>query len=925
MDRIAGDGRGVADVYPLTPMQGGMLFHGLLEPDSSTYLNQVQLVLSGVTDPEALAEAWQRTADANPILRTRLSWQDSAEPVQVVQQRAVIPVTHHDWSGQPADRVERRTTRLLAEDRQAGFDLSAAPLMRLALIRLSASRVRMVWTFHHAVLDGWSAAQVFDEVCERYAALAEGRRPELPERAPFGDYLRWLAGQDGAQAERHWRETLAGFTAPTELPRDRRPAGTHGASSSESVQMVLDGGVSARLRQAAQAAGLTVNTVLQGAWALLLSRYGGGHDVVFGTIVSGRPADLAGVTSMVGLFINTLPTRVRLDGRRPVREWLREVQAAQSEDRRHEFVSLAQIQTWSQIPGGTSLFDSILVFENYPLDADAATRHGLGVEAERDVEPTNYALSIVVEPGDVLAVHLDYDPAAFDAATVQGLGDSLRTLLTAMAAGLDRRLADLPLLEPQQGRELLERFGGAHDRAPARTLPEMFALQVARTPAATAVRAGSQTLTYRELDDRAEKLSRLLIAAGAGPERFVALALPRTADLIVALIAVLKSGAAYLPVDPAYPAERIAFLFADVRPDAVITTTGTAGALPEGAYTRIVLDDPACADRLAAGTADAVRDGGARRSPLLPEHPAYVIHTSGSTGRPKGVVVAQRSVLALVDWAVAEFAGRGLDHVVASTSLNFDVSVFEIFSPLLSGGCVEVVRDVLALADRPEPWRAGLLSAVPSALGRLLAEDVVRVGADTVVLAGEALPARTVRQVRAAVPGCRVMNIYGPTEATVYAAAFACDPADPDREPPIGRPVGGARAYVLDDRLRPVPVGAPGELYLAGTGVARGYLRRPGLTASRFLPDPFGPAGRPHVPHRRPGALERRGRPDLPGPHRRPGEGARLPDRARGGGDRAGPPPRGGSGRGPGGGPRRSQAPGRLRRAARGRRAAAAR
>ena len=846
VDRIVGAGHTVADVYPLTPMQAGMLFHSLLEPDSGTYLNQVQLVLSGVTDAEALAEAWQRTADANPILRTRFGWQDSAEPVQVVRQRAVVPVTHHDWSGQPADRIEQQTARLLDEDRAAGFDLSAAPLMRLALIRLSPARVRMVWTFHHILLDGWSAAQVFDEVCERYAALTSGRRPQVPDRAPFADYLRWLAAQDGVEAERYWRQALAGFPAPTELPRDRRPAEAHQASSSESVKLVLDGGVSARLRQTAQAAGLTVNTVMQGAWALLLSRYGGGDDVVFGTIVSGRPADLAGVTSMVGLFINTLPTRVRIDGRRPVREWLREVQAVQSEDRRHESVSLAQLQTWSEVPGGTSLFDSILVFENYPFDADAASRHGLTVESERDVEPTNYALSVVVEPGDALAVNLDYDPAAFDAATVERLGASLETLLTAMAADLDRRVADLPLLEADRGRELLDRFGGILAEAPACTLPEAFARQAALTPDAPAVRSGSDVLSYADLDERSSRLARLLIEAGAGPERFVALALPRTADLIVAMIAVLKSGAGYLPVDPGYPAERIAFLFADVRPDAVITTSGTADRLPQGTVPRIVLDDPSCAERLeAAGS--GVRgafDDRERRSSLLPQHPAYVIHTSGSTGRPKGVVVAQNSVLALVDWAVAEFAGRGLEHVVASTSLTFDVSVFEIFSPLLSGGCVEIVRDVLALADRTEPWRAGLLSAVPSALGRLLAEDVVHVGADTVVLAGEALPARTVRQVRAAVPGCRVMNIYGPTEATVYAAAFLCDPADPDREPPIGRPVGGTRAYVLDERMRPVPVGAPGELFLAGTGVARGYLHRPGLTASRFLPDPFGPEGR---------------------------------------------------------------------------------
>ncbi|MEU2060470.1 non-ribosomal peptide synthase/polyketide synthase [Streptomyces sp. NPDC013455] len=838
VDRVAGDGRDVADVYPLTPMQSGMLFHSLLDPDGRTYVNQVQLVLNGVTDPYALAEAWQHTADANPVLRTRLVWQETPQPLQVVRHRATVPVTHHDWSGRPADDRARDLDRLLAEDRAAGIDLGAAPLMRLMLIRLAADRVRLVWTFHHVLLDGWSAAQVFDEVCERYAALTSGRRPRLPERRPFADYLRWLAGRDTDRAERYWRATLAGFQAPTELPRDRRPADAHRASSSGSVRMTLGPDVSARLRETAQRAGLTLNTVLQGAWALLLSRYGGGTDVVFGTTVSGRPAELPGVTSMVGLFINTLPTRVHVDGHRPLQDWLRELQAAQSEARRHDFVSLAQVQSWSDVPGGTGLFDSIVVFENYPFDEGSLARHGLTMEQERDLEPTNYPLSVVVAPGDALTVNLDYDPAAFDATTVEALGASLRTLLTGIAADPDRRLADLPLLDPAGARALVDRFGGRVTRPPHGTLPEAFRRQAARTPDAPAVRCGDTCLTYRELDARSSRLARLLIAAGAGPERFVALCLPRTADLITALLAVLKSGAGYLPVDPQYPAERVAFLFEDVRPDAVITAAETAGRLPEGPYTRILLDEDPGAGLPDAPVADTERSG-----PLLPGHPAYVIHTSGSTGRPKGVVVSHASVLALTDWAAAEFTGRGLEHVVASTSLNFDVSVFEIFSPLLSGGCVELVRDLLALAERPGPWRAGLLSAVPSALDRLLAEDAVRITADTVVLAGEGLPARTVRQVRAAVPGCRVHNIYGPTEATVYATAFTCDPADPDRDPPIGRPLGGARAYVLDERMRPVPAGAPGELFLAGTGVARGYLRRPGLTAARFLPDPFGPPG----------------------------------------------------------------------------------
>lgn len=702
MDRVAADGRAVEDIYPLTPMQAGMLFHSLMDPDSHTYFNQVQLVLSGVTDPVALATAWQQAADANPMLRTRLVWEETAEPLQVVQARATVPVTHHDWSGWDADASERALTALLAEDRAAGLDLAAAPLMRLALIKLSDDRVRLVWTFHHVLLDGWSAAQVFDEICERYAALTAGRRPEVPARPPFGSYLRWLAEQDSTQAERHWRTALAGFTSPTELPRDRKPLEAHRASSSGSVHVTLDEADSTRLRETAQRSGLTMNTVLQGAWGLLLSRYSNSDDVVFGTTVSGRPAALPGVESMVGLFINTLPTRVRVDGQRGLLDWLRDLQTAQSESRRYDFVSLTELQTWSEVPRGTGLFDSIVVFENYPFDSDALARHGLGIQQERDLEPTNYPLSVIVAPGERLTVALDYDPAAFDAATVERLGTCLRVLLTEMAADPDRRLGDLPLLTAGERGRILREFGGDVATRPRRVLPEVFEAQADRTPHATAVLSGTDELTYRELNERANRLARLLIASGAGPERFVALALPRTADLIVALLAVLKSGAGYLPVDPKYPAERVSFLFDDIGPDIVLTTTELAGRLPEGPATRIALDDPGTAPLLAAQSAADLGDG-ERAGALLPAHPAYVIHTSGSTGLPKGVVATHGSVVALADWAAGEFGGRGLSHVVASTSLNFDVSVFEIFSPLLSGGCVEIVSDLLALAERSAP------------------------------------------------------------------------------------------------------------------------------------------------------------------------------------------------------------------------------
>ncbi|MCA1835861.1 MAG: amino acid adenylation domain-containing protein, partial [Actinobacteria bacterium] len=367
--------------------------------------------------------------------------------------------------------------------------------------------------------------------------------------------------------------------------------------------------------------------------------------------------------------------------------------------------------------------------------------------------------------------------------------------------------------------------------------------QVARTPDAVAVVADGVELCYAECNERANQLARLLIERGAGPGGFVALALPRSADLIVALLAVLKSGAAYLPIDSSYPAERIAFMLEDARPPLLVTTWTLADHLPAipGVH-RLILDDAENVEALVHRPSCDVAPADRVRS-LSPAHPAYVIYTSGSTGRPKGVVVAHENLIDLVGWAAAEFGKSGLSRVVASTSLNFDVSVFEIFCPLMVGGSIEIVPDVLALGEQGGQRSASLISAVPSAFSQVLTQATINRTVDNVVLAGEALSASAVRDIHAALPTARIANIYGPTEATVYATAWYSDGADPEKAPPIGRPVANTQVYVLDARLQPVPIGVPGELYIAGRGLARGYLNRPGLTAERFVADPFGPAG----------------------------------------------------------------------------------
>ncbi|MEU0842433.1 non-ribosomal peptide synthase/polyketide synthase [Streptomyces sp. NPDC005962] len=854
VDRLVGDGRGTEDVYPLTPLQEGMLFHRLVGDGQDVYLDQATLTLAGVGDPHAFALAWQQTVDRTPVLRSGVVWEDVERPVQFVRRRAAVPVTHVDGRELPEERRAAELDRLRAEDLALGLDLTAPPLMRLTIVRLPDDQVALIWTSHHLILDGWSLAQVFTEVCERYAAAARGDRPALTARRPFRDYLHWLEGQDGREAEEHWRALLAGVTAPTPLPYDRKPLESHRAGSSATVAVALGAGVSAELREAARRRGLTVNTIVQGAWALLLSRYSGEPDVVFGTTVSGRPAELAGVESMVGMFINTLPTRVRVDGARNTAEWLRELQMAQAGSRGFESVSLAQLAAWSEVPAGTPLFDSMVAFENYPFDDSSAREAGLRILDVESTDATNFPLSLRAHLSDRLGFDLGYDPELFDAGTAAALADRLCQLLTGIAADPDRPLRALPWMTDEERQRVLVEWNGSAQGSPERTVVDLFEEQAARTPDATAVTCGAESLSYAELDCRAGQLAHRLAAQGAARERYVALALPRSLDMIVAIVAVLKTGAAYLPIDPDQPSGRIAHMLADTEPVLLLTTTAVDERIAaDAAVPRLCLDDPAVAADLRQRPASVP----ATARPL-PDSPAYAIYTSGSTGLPKGVVVPHANVVRLFSQTRQWFSFDESDVWTLFHSYAFDFSVWEIWGPLLHGGRLVVVP--YAVSRSPEEFlrlladeRVTVLNQTPSAFYALMRADEENPGARLslrrVVFGGEALDPRRLESWYAqhANTGTApvLVNMYGITETTVHVTHTALDRATAARATGsgIGTGIPDLRIYVLDAALQPVPPGAVGELYVAGAGLARGYLRRPGLTASRFVADPFGTAG----------------------------------------------------------------------------------
>ncbi|MCA6096340.1 amino acid adenylation domain-containing protein, partial [Streptomyces sp. SCA3-4] len=828
----------VEAILPLTPLQEGLLFHSLYDDRSvDLYTSQLSVDLAGRVDAEVFQAAAATVLRRHANLRTAFQHRSSSQPVQLVLREVTVPWDEHDLSGLAEDQRESELARLTEEDRVRRFDLARPPLLRFTLIRLADDKCRLLFTHHHILLDGWSIPLLLSELFTLYArgGTDDSGLPPVP---PFRDFLVWLAGRDRPAAEEAWTRALGDLSGPMVV----RPV-PPGREAVVPARATLDlsRSLTTALTTLARRHSITLNTVVQGVWALLMSQLTGRRDVVFGTTVSGRPPELPGVENMVGLFLNTLPVRVRIRPDEPLIDMLVRLQTEQSELLPHQHLGLAAIQ---RLAGGAELFDTMTVFESFPVDHNAESLPGTGLQV-LDSEGTDYShypVALIALPGERLHLRLSYQPDLFTAEETATLLERARQLLESLAVAPKELVGRLTLLDTAERHRLLVRFNETDRPVEPATLAQLFEAQAARTPEAVAVEFESETLTYAELDARANQLARVLVAQGIGPEQIVALALPRSVEFVLSVLAVAKAGAAYLPVDTRYPRDRIAYLIEDARPSMVLTTTAVAQLLPDTGDTGCLrLDDAQFGATLAEAPRIPLADD-ERTAPTHLLNPAYVIYTSGSTGRPKGVVVSHLGLANAVEVQRRNHRVGPGDRVLQFVSPSFDASYWELSKALLTGAtlvCAAEERlapgpDLAALLDERQVTH---LMIPPSPLSMMPAGSLGTVRG--LMVGGEACSAEVVA---AWAPGRHMVNAYGPTEATV--AATMTGPLTPaGSAPSIGKPLDNVRAYVLDHALRPVPVGATGELYLAGAGLARGYLRRAALTAERFVANPFGVAG----------------------------------------------------------------------------------
>jgi amino acid adenylation domain-containing protein len=819
----------VEAIYPLSPLQEAILSDSVQSQGLKAKVSQWECTLQGYLDVSAFEKAWQEVIDRHSVLRTFFVWKRVEKPLQVARKRLEFTPAKQDWSRLPAAEQRERFEAFLRADRDQPFNPSEAPLMRVTLCQMSDDAHELVVSYDRLVLDERSLHLILEEVFAYYEAFSQGQELQLPLGRPYGSYAAWLKNQDRSRSEAFWRKELAGVTTPTPLV-DRVPAnssGEEGAYGERQLQMSASD--TAALEALARENGLDPRTLVVGAWAALLGRYSDQEDVVFGVTVSGRPRDLQGSELMVGPYMNTLPVRGRMFLDKPVLSCLKEFEAWQAALHDFAYESPSQIRAWGDADDGLPLFESRVVFDNHPAESLMSRQYaGISVSDVRDSGQMNLPVTVEARFNPDLALRIVYDRSRFDGGTVGRMLEQVETLLQGMAAQPEQPVLTLPLLSESSLRQMLVEWNDTKTDAPHdKCIHQLFEEQAERTPDTLAVVFEDERLTYRELNSRANQLARYLRKQGVTPGVLVALCVERRAEMVVGIVGVLKAGAAYVPIDPSYPFERISSMLDDAQPPVLLTQELLIEELPSFQGRAVFLD----ADwELIAKESEENFDGGAKAEDL-----AYVIYTSGSTGKPKGVMVPHKGVCNSSDVYARVINLPPGSRMLQIASLAFDMSVFDIVPALISGL-------TLCLADQDPPLGAELLAVLqqqeidvisfpPSMLATLPVVELPKL--KFIGVAGEAVSADLVARWA---PGRRFYNAFGPAEGSVWVSGAYLDGSS---NPIIGRPIDNIQLYLLDSSWRPVPIGVPGELCIGGIGVTWGYLRQPSVTAEKYIPNPF--------------------------------------------------------------------------------------
>lgn len=835
----------IEDIYELTPMQQGMLFHTLYNEGSDAYFEQFCYMLEGDLDVAAFHNAWIEVVKRHGVLRTSFQWKGISKPVQIVSKSVEVPFEYRDWSNEESHAQQVEYEAFLKQDRLKGFSMEKAPLLRLTLIKTGDQSYEFVWSFHHIIMDGWSYPVIQKEVFEFYKAAKEGTEVRLPKPVPYKEFVVWLGRQDKTSAEKFWEEELKGLETNTPLPLIK--LGKKGQKSSEELKdSVIDLGeeLTAELKKFARENQLTLNTIIQGAWGLILSEYRGEDDVMFGGTVSGRTPAISGVEAMVGLFINTMPVRVRIDYDKEIVQWLKELQTGHITRDEYSYSSLVDIHDYSGIPKGTQLFENILVFENYPLDRSLEEGvAGIKIKNLRAFERTNFPLTILIAPGSSLAIHAAYETDKFDEELIQQLLKNFRNVLDGIVKNPSGKLKELSLLTSDETQKILTLWNNTKNEFPDdKCVHELFEDQVKKTPDGIAVEFGDEKITYRELDTRANQLAQYLVKCGVGPDTIAGICIERSVEMLIAVLGVLKAGGAYVPIDGKYPKERISFMVEDTNVPVLLTTSKSSKRLPETKTKVILLDE--IANELSKESPSALSVN------VKPENLAYVIYTSGSTGKPKGVLMKHKALVNLLNWQINGQRFEKNLRTLQFTTLSFDVSFQEIFSTWCSGGTLimlteemrQDLTEVVKILSEKKIERMFLPFIALNTIAEIYSSmKNIPLYLKEVMTAGEQVQITpAIIKLFNSLGDFIFYNQYGPSEAHVVTSyPMTGNPNEWSMLPPIGKPIFNNQIYVLNKRLKPVPAGVSGDLYIGGVNLVRGYHNRPELTDERFIDSPF--------------------------------------------------------------------------------------